>query len=268
MKKKLFLSAIILAGISTLMFSQDSTNVVITHVSDVPVLEFLKLNMWKFILLGFLCLETWLGQTGVIKEGSFIALVVNMIGKAFFKKADIVKSKVQNREVYQAKRREKSLNSKYRLLILVAMLSIAGLSASAQSPWQDFFKPVTVNRVYDQLALRADQGATDESNVWLFRPAAALTAVAIDLSEKPAVNKSLSSVGIGISYGKFSDIENKAYCTYSINALLLTAIEIGGTQSTTIGGALTVDVFNKLIGGGVGYINNSFMLLTTLSYSF
>jgi hypothetical protein len=48
----------------------------------------------------------------------------------------------------------------------------------------------------------------------------------------------------------------------------LTSVEIGGAQTTKLGGAVTVDVFNKIMGLGIGYIDKKAMLLTTISYSF
>jgi hypothetical protein len=100
----------------------------------------------------------------------------------------------------------------------------------------------------------------------LFRPAFVLTAFAIDFSEKPAALTSLTSAGLGISYGKFST--DDAYCYYSVNALLLTEYKFGGTESVKVGAAITVDAYNKLIGAGVGYINGHVMPLITLSHSF
>jgi hypothetical protein len=144
-------------------------------------------------------------------------------------------------------------------------LTEKGLQAIEKpGPWKGFFKPVStvLPKTYS-----ASLSATAATSEWLFRPSVTVTAYAIQFGPQ-AQSQSLSSVGTGISYGNFSQVNGQAYCNYSFNALLLTRINIGGQTSTTFGAALTGDVFNKIIGLGIGYINNKAMLLTTLSYSF
>lgn len=174
---------------------------------------------------------------------------------------------LKTNKVSRTQRTERDLELRGRLkktLTMVALLLIVG-SASAQSPWSGFFKPVKLDQI-NTISLKS----TDELSTyaWLFRPSATLTAVAIDFSSGSVKSQSLSSVGLGVSYGKFSTVEDKAYCTYSFNALLLTSVKIGDEQSAALGGAVTVDAFNKLVGFGVGYIDKSLMMLTTISYSF
>jgi hypothetical protein len=166
-----------------------------------------------------------------------------------------------------AKKHDTALLAKAKAAGMTLILLLTVTFANAQSPWSGFFKPVTTDAVYSQLSVKGTDDATSGS-VWLFRPSATLTAMAIDFSEKPALSKSLSSVGFGLSYGKFTTIDDKAYCTWSANALLLTSIKLGEVESTALGAALTVDVFNKFIGAGVGYLDKSFMFLTTISVSF
>jgi hypothetical protein len=150
-------------------------------------------------------------------------------------------------------------------LSLIVMMVFITIGLNAQKPFEGFFKPIQkedINIV--NLREYRDLGEFNTYS-WIFRPAATVTAVAIDFEGN---SHSFSSFGIGLSYGKFTVVDDKPYCNYSFNALLLTGAEIGGEQKTSLGGALTVDVFNKIIGGGIAYIDKKAMLLTTLSYSF
>jgi predicted small secreted protein len=163
---------------------------------------------------------------------------------------------------------------KKKILTIIALLMFAiTLSAqSTKSHWYGFGNSIkrVMEKQQEELAeaLFANPNfALPTTNMqFLFRPTITLTAFAIDFSNKPAALTSLTSAGLGISYGKFSTID--AYCYYSVNALLLTEYKFGGTESVKVGAAITVDAYNKLIGAGVGYINGHVMPLITLSHSF
>jgi predicted small secreted protein len=160
---------------------------------------------------------------------------------------------------------------KKKILTIIALLMFA-ITLSAQSSWYGFGRGIkkVMQDQKEQLAkeLRANPNITLSLSTTqlLFRPVITLTAFAIDFSNKPATLASLTSAGFGLSYGKFSTED--AYCYYSVNALLLTEYKIGGTEGVKIGAAITVDAYNKLIGAGVGYINNHIMPLITISHSF
>lgn len=129
-----------------------------------------------------------------------------------------------------------------------------------------FFTPV--DKVVREKLHRQSFMLTEQTgNVWLIRPSVSLTAVAIQFGEKTEV-LALNSVGTGISYGKFTLIDGKSYCNFSVNAALLTQVILNEETSLNMGGAIVADVFNKAIGFGVGYLDKHVMLLTTLSYSF
>lgn len=153
---------------------------------------------------------------------------------------------------------------KKTVTILVFGFIIGGL-CQAQAPFKGFFKPVGQNQVFK--TQKAIFGG-ESKGVWLFRPSVTLTALAIDLKQSNPISQSLSSVGTGVSYGNFSTVDNKPYCNYSVNALFLTQVKLGEQTVTTFGAAVTVDVFNKFIGLGVGYINKDPMIMTTISTSF
>ena len=147
--------------------------------------------------------------------------------------------------------------------ILGSLLLTFAITINAQSPFKGFFKPVSTNLVFANQS--AILGGTD---IWLFRPSISLTAVAVQFGGGQPVMQTLSSVGTGISYGNFTQIDGKPYCNYSVNVALLTQIKIDGVTSANFGAALTGDVFNKLIGAGVGYIDKHVLLLTSVSISF
>jgi hypothetical protein len=165
---------------------------------------------------------------------------------------------------------------KTKILMTIALLMFA-ITLNAQSSWHGFLKPINLVVQQDLQLRNANLKVTypnleiaTSNTLLLFRPSFSLTAFALDFSQKPATISSFSSIGFGISYGKFAtDVDkDKAYCYYSVNALILTSYKVGSTESVKMGGAVTADVFNKLIGAGVGYINGHVMPLVTLSYSF
>jgi len=133
---------------------------------------------------------------------------------------------------------------------------------------QNLFKPLSTVVPYEIKAkgIVPKAGENVLPAIWMPRIAASITAIAVDFSESPALTVPLSSLGFGMSYGKYVVANEKPYCQFSVNALLLTQIKIGEEVSTKLGGALTVDVFNKLIGIGIGYVDKKALLLTTVSF--
>jgi len=140
--------------------------------------------------------------------------------------------------------------------LLICLLLFVATSVSAQK-FEGFFKPVTVETV-------KAKGLFDDAT-WLFRPNVAMTAIAFNFKSKE--NYSLNSAGFGLSLSKFTVVNEQSYCQFSVNASLLTSVKLNETASTSFGGSLTVSVFNKLVGAGIGYIDKSLVFLTTISYS-
>jgi hypothetical protein len=152
-----------------------------------------------------------------------------------------------------------------KLLIPLFLLFAVGLNAQVK-PMKGFFTPVNQVVRQDMKLLKAVN--PDAKMLWLFRPSFSMTAVAFQFGGDKPLSKSLSSAGFGVSFGKFSTVSNEAYCYFSLNAAMLTQVNLSGSTSTSLGGSLTADVFNKFLGLGVGYLDKHFMLLTTISYSF
>jgi hypothetical protein len=151
-------------------------------------------------------------------------------------------------------------------LIIITILACMTFFIQAQtSPFKGFFKPAK-EVVQTNYMVSSDVNAA--TSHWVFRPSLTLTAVAIQLGGSQPLSQSLKSVGTGISYANFSVVNGNPYCNYSLNASLLTQIVLSGQTSETFGASLTADVFNKVIGAGLGYLNQKVFLLTTISYSF
>jgi|YelNatPaOPRAMG01_1025707.scaffolds.fasta_scaffold56367_2 hypothetical protein len=150
-----------------------------------------------------------------------------------------------------------------KLIFGLLFLALA-ITTQAQSPFKGFFKPVATNPVFTNQSAILGGG----TGVWLFRPSVSLTAVAVQFGGAQPVVQSLSSVGTGVSYGNFTQINGQPYCNYSVNAILLTSVKIDGVTSPKFGAAITADAFNKLVGAGVGFVDNHFLFLTSISISF
>jgi len=96
MKKK-FIPLLLLLGTTTFVFSQvvsDSSNVILGYGAGMTILDFLKANAWGLSAMAFVLLyDGWLAQTGKIKAGSVLSLVLNWIGKYLFGKAGFMATK-------------------------------------------------------------------------------------------------------------------------------------------------------------------------------
>lgn len=96
MKKK-FIPLLLLLGASTVVLGQvvaDSSNIILGYGSGMTVLDFLKANAWGLSAMAFVLLyDGWLAQTGKIKAGSVLSLILNWIGKYLFGKAGFMATK-------------------------------------------------------------------------------------------------------------------------------------------------------------------------------
>jgi hypothetical protein len=158
-----------------------------------------------------------------------------------------------------------------KIILLFSIISIAvGVNAQV-NPWSGFFTPV--KKVYPKveqekfLKSNFDTQTSNDSTVWLFRPIANVTALAISFNGGAAVTSPLSAIGTGISYAKFIPVNGQPYSQVAVNALILTNISLSSNQLTAIGGALTVSVWNNLFGIGIGYINNKAIALVNIGIS-
>jgi hypothetical protein len=158
-------------------------------------------------------------------------------------------------------------------LIIISLISFFAISLHAQStsPWSGFWTPV--KKVYPKveqnklLKSTFDAQISKDSTVWLFRPIANVSALAITFQNGSPVNNSFTAIGSGISYAKFIPVNGQPYAQFSVNALLLTNYSINGAQFTKLGGALTVGIWNNYLSGGIGYLNGKALLLVNIGIS-
>lgn len=148
-------------------------------------------------------------------------------------------------------------------IVLILSTLLFAVSINAQNPFKGFFQS-TNSAVQNELFIRSN----DVKPVILIRTYVSMTASAVQFGGgKPVVN-ALNSTGIGLTLGKFSDQNGKAYCDWALNGSLLTQVNLNGVQSLTMGGALSVGLFDNVLAVGVGYLDKHPMLLIGVGYNF
>jgi hypothetical protein len=236
--KKLFAFLTLLAVTAFAVFAAQPdtipTNIITGGDS---ILEILKSNWAVLAIIAYSCLEFWLGQTGKIKEGSFLALVLNFIGKFIRKQLPVVKGKFMSEEQFKAVRGLKTI-------VIIIGLSFFSLAASAQGSWDGFFKPKSGT----PYTLKADG---DKSVQWFFRPAANMTALQFtynkDLETFEA--STFSSAGIGLGYQHYVEHNGIIINNFGLNLLLVLDASQG---SAGTGAAFTVNAL-QFVNIGLGY---------------
>ena len=151
-----------------------------------------------------------------------------------------------------------------KLVFLLALIfiSLAGFSQVRQDRFKGFFGPV------DKDLFVAKEGTRALTSVWLFRPIVELTALQFNLT-KPVEVASLSSLGTGISYQHFVDVDGEPYSNFGVNGLILFSQDPGGIEPAKLSFAATVSAF-QYVNVGVGYSLGikKFFILTGVTYSF
>ena len=133
-------------------------------------------------------------------------------------------------------------------VILIIVLAAFCVASYPQKPFSGFFKPVPKDLM--QYNIQGIGG----SNVWLFRPAATITALQLTYNKefKTFQASSLTSAGIGISYAHFIDQEGVPYSDYGFNFLVLTDTELNGVTFSDLYLAVTASAF-QFVSVGAGY---------------
>jgi hypothetical protein len=142
----------------------------------------------------------------------------------------------------------RALNPDKPLLILALLFGSFALQAQDKA-FDGFFKPL---KQVVNTELAKENGEITTKPVIKFRTAFAISALAIELSEKTPVTKSFSAAGLGLSLGKYITNGENPYCQYSVNAGFLTTMDFADVTNTKLGFSLTGDVFNKVFGAGLG----------------
>ena len=126
-----------------------------------------------------------------------------------------------------------------------------------------FFKPVPKD-----LFKTEKLAAIENPSVWLFRPVVELTALQFTFAKPVEVN-SLSSLGTGISYQHFIEVDGEPYNNFGVNGLVLFSQNLGGIEPARLSIAVTVSTL-QFVNIGIGYnlgLKQAFVL-TGITYNF
>jgi len=253
MKKFLaFLMMIFVTAIAVIAAQPDTIPVNIVTGGD-SILDILKSNWAVLAVIFYSVFEFWLSQTGKVKAGSFLSLIINFVGKFFRKQLPVVKGKFMSETQFKAVR---------GLKIMLLLLFLIPLSASAQGPWDGFFKPKTGIKTD---LLKADG---DQSVEWFFRPAATLTALqfSYDKDLGAFTSSTFSSTGVGLGYQHYVEKNGTLVNNFGVNALLML------DASDTDAGLAAAATFNALqfvnVGGGYNFTEKQFFIITGAIWNF
>lgn len=153
-------------------------------------------------------------------------------------------------------------------IVFATLLLCMALMASAQSKFDGFFRPVTLDKV---VAFDGDKAGT---SAWFFRPSASIAATVFTLGYKEdgtfdGVQASyLAKTGVGISYAHFIESDGEAFNNYSFNGMLL--LPTDGTTNAAF--AITATAFK--VNAGVGYnavkgaFKENIFFLTGVNFTF
>lgn len=272
MKKYLMFLFVLFAGaIALIAQEQPDTIPVNVVIGGESILDILKANWAIMAVTVYSILEFWLGQTGKVKEGSFLAMIINFIGKFIKKQLPVVKGKFMSETQFKAVRGIK---------VLLILLFLVPLTASAQGPWQGFFKPAKANPAVNRMVqtsinvrtgnITADSDAPIVTNTWLIRPTVGIVAKAFTYNKdlKELQSSTLNKIGFGMGYQRYEEINGEAYNSFGVNALLLfdSDFNMSDLNFTT---ALTVHAL-KIVDVGIArdFGNKQWLLLSGITYSF
>jgi hypothetical protein len=152
-----------------------------------------------------------------------------------------------------------------RKVISLTILLLVTIVTFGQSKWDGFFKPVS----YSTPALRSviQRPAT---SVWLFRPTVELSAVQFTWNKelKQFDSNAFSSVGMGLGYQHYIDVNGEPYNNFGVNLLVLMNTSTS-EDPASISLAGTVNAL-KFVSLGAGYNTGQkvFFFLTGVTHNF
>jgi hypothetical protein len=237
----------------------DSTATV-TYTFGDSFIQFLTKNGWILASTAFVLIDGWLAQTGKVKEGSILAWILNLIGKAIRKKTDVLKTKkadfMSDNELMGkikgiSSKTIREAGDKIGILILIIMLSGIGLTASAQKAhplrWYPFSKQTTL--------LKANEPVYSKDSTFYFAPAVsfdvytrgtttgnhsvgAIPGIGYNLIYKPATWKTNYLAGLGLFASAEQDKANPDVFTFEVTPVLslLNWIKLGYGYQWNFGG--------------------------------
>lgn len=261
--KKLLLFAFSLLLISVAVMAQDADTFKDQLVAFGlnPTLVSMVLGLVGLILGHVAVPQKWISILALIEAGLHW---VNERTNKLSKKQKEVKA-VFDKEV-------SFMKSRGIVIPLTLLIMLLSTGVKAQSSWNGFLGPLDKAVKEKQVSLKTD-GEDVNKPVFMFRPAASLTAVLVEFNSDTPLSSSLSAIGFGVSYGKYTPkLDGEAYCNFAINGSLWTSMLIGDDADTKMGLSVTGEVLNRLIGlGPVLYLDSGkpkVGLAVNLSYRF
>lgn len=183
-------------------------------------------------------------------------------------------------DILVAEKKKKGFGGSIRITVMVGMLMLLpfGLQAQyltpreapepvrKQSPWEGLFRPVS-NDIFVRKAVGDIAPA-----VWLFRPTVEVSAMQLIFSDTPGKVfdvSSFQSVGMGLSYSHFIEVNGLPYNNYGFSFFALFDAIPRETISFNVSPVVAVNALEFLnFGAGYSIGTNKFFLLVGLSYNF
>jgi len=138
-----------------------------------------------------------------------------------------------------------------RLVVLLILITISGLVHS-QGSWDGFFMPMSAQKFDRMVAGRGDKSI--DPKLWLFRPAVSISAMKLmyDKELKQVSSASFTSLGLGLGYQHYVNVDGLPYNNFGFNFLMLYTAVPTETTKSGISLAGTVSAL-KFIDIGVGF---------------
>jgi len=165
-----------------------------------------------------------------------------------------------------------------RRLLMLLILVLGSLNVFSQaSPFQGFFKPIPKDlfKNYNKYQYTYLKGVTDSTSkgVWLFRFDAEITAVQLSYNktDKTWISSPLSSVGPGIGYKHYTNLDGTPYNDFGINAIVLLGYNWSELPSSkaSVSTVCTVNFLEYInIGGGYDWGNKAPVILLGATVKF
>ena len=161
-----------------------------------------------------------------------------------------------------------------KLFILLTFVLCSLTTFAQTSPFEGFFKPVPKdlfkNPVYNSTYLKGVD-TTTKSGVWLLRFDVEITAIQLAYNKnlKTWISSPLSSVGPGIGYKHYTNLNGVPYNDFGVNAILLLGYNWNRLSEASVSLVGTVNFLEYVnVGGGYDFVNKAPVILlgTTLKF--
>ncbi len=135
-------------------------------------------------------------------------------------------------------------------ILLVLSLVALMVTVNAQIKSVPLFKPVPQDLfTADQYGLKSLENAS----IWMLRPSIQVTAIQLTWNKetKSFDSSPLSSIGAGISYQHYIEVDEQPFNNFGVNAFVLLGTDISQVSPASLGIATTINY--SVVNAGVGY---------------